>query len=294
MPRDAVTVIGAEGERDRRRDRRAEDQQQDDQQEGDRDQLGPLGRADRLLLDRPREAGETGLGRGDGRRDPFLERRGRDGGPSPRPPPRRRRGSRRGSALARARAKAVDAAAGPMARASRPPDRLAARGSAPVPAGRAGPAGPRSRIAKGAVSPKWRWSRSLAARGVGARDVERGGPELLVDSLGEHGKGGDRHEGHREHGAGTPQRERRAPLLAAGPRKHARTCIPGRDQPPPPCVNASYIKRPRGSRRRRGNKLRCPCTWRTVADEVDKRNGVETTPRSGPSPTLPATSRASR
>jgi hypothetical protein len=53
----------AEGKRDRRRDRRAEDEQQDDQQERQRQQLTALGGLDRLVLDRPREAREPGLGR---------------------------------------------------------------------------------------------------------------------------------------------------------------------------------------------------------------------------------------
>ena len=50
-----------EPQRDQRRHRRAEDRQQHQQEERDRDQLGPLGGGDRLVLDRPRERGIAGL-----------------------------------------------------------------------------------------------------------------------------------------------------------------------------------------------------------------------------------------
>ena len=64
---------GAEGERDRRRYDRAEDEQQNQDQQRRRQQLGPLGRAERFLLQGAGDGGEPRLGGNDRRTNAGLQ-----------------------------------------------------------------------------------------------------------------------------------------------------------------------------------------------------------------------------
>ena len=154
-PRPAKTVSGPEEQRDRRRDDRAEDEQEDEDQQRRRQQLGPLGGAERFLLQGARDASRspTGSPRTGARTLPLERAFQRRHGVAHR---RRRRHVEvdQDQGLARRRAQA---ATEPRSQG----EITVAAGSWRSAADQPGPwrsiaaAGPRSRTAKGEESPKW-------------------------------------------------------------------------------------------------------------------------------------------